>query len=178
MVCSKSINPAQRHKDREESDLVTFVEVGNCCSSVLKWHPQWQGLLMAYSICERERKICLVSIHADIISKQEALLYGYTKTSERHNSLVIIGSRWRSFSFAILSCIYNCRDRVWHKNNCQPALDGQLGSSLFSKKEPTHQLNCPLSSKVAKPCQTNMSNMDRLNTSSSVDLDRNWMTEN
>ncbi len=83
--------------------------------------------------------------------------------------------KWRSFSFAILSCIYNCMNRVWHKNNCQPALDGQLGSSLFSKKAPTHQLNCPLSSKVAKPWQTYMPNTDRLHKSSSVKLDGNLL---
>lgn len=30
----------------------TFVQVGKCSSRVLKWHPQWQALLMTYPICE------------------------------------------------------------------------------------------------------------------------------
>lgn len=83
-----------------------------------------------------------------------------------------MGLMWRSFSFAILSCIYNCRDRVWHKNNCQPALDGQLGSSLFSKEAPTHQLNAlsavKLQSHDKRACQT-----DRLKKLNSVNMDRN-----
>lgn len=46
---------------REKWSIDTFVKVGNCCSRVLKWHPQWQALLMAYSVCERggKKRICV-----------------------------------------------------------------------------------------------------------------------
>ncbi len=172
-VAARCIHHAQKHKSGERRLVLdTFVEVGNCCSRVLKWHPQWQALLMAYSVCGRRRGT-YVCFHTWRLRQDPWLMWPKdNKTSERLNSLVITGLKWRSFSIAILSCIYNCTNRVWHKNNCQPALDGQLGSSLLSRKAPTDQLNCPLSSKVAKPCQTYMPNMDGLNKSSSVNLDR------
>lgn len=65
------------------------------------------------------------------------------------------------------------RHLIWHlqlqgqidiKINCKAALNGQPGSSLFSKKAPTHQLSCPLSSKVAKPCQTYMHRLNKPNS--------------
>lgn len=47
----KSIFGKITKMEREKSSFDTFVEVGKCSSGVLKWHPQWQTLLMAYPIC-------------------------------------------------------------------------------------------------------------------------------
>lgn len=51
-------NTNKLKNEAREMCFDTFVQISKCSSRVLKWHPQWQTLLMAYPICgEKEGQI-------------------------------------------------------------------------------------------------------------------------
>lgn len=54
--CTQFNNSNKLKNGKREMCFDTFVQISKCSSRVLKWHPQWQTLLMAYPICGEKGK--------------------------------------------------------------------------------------------------------------------------